>query len=62
MVGHHPLGFMYFSWALGPSNRRGGVKLTGQFGFMLLHGLIIEPKIISRDTMLEDFILIFLFD
>ena len=37
-------------------------KLTGQFGFMLLHGLIIEPKIISRDTMLEDFVLIFLFD
>jgi hypothetical protein len=37
-------------------------KLTGQFGFMLLHGLIIEPKIISRNTMLEDFVLIFLFD
>ena len=34
----------------------------GQFGFMLLHGLIIEPKIISRNTMLEDFVLIFLFD
>ena len=37
-------------------------KLNGQISFMLLHGLIIEPKIISRNTMLEDFVLIFLFD
>ena len=37
-------------------------KLTGQFGFMLLHGLIVKPEIISRNTMLEDFVLIFLFD
>ena len=31
-------------------------------GFMLLHGLFVEPEIISRNTMLEDFVLIFLFD
>jgi hypothetical protein len=37
-------------------------KLTGQFSFMLLHSLIIEPEIISRITMLKDFVLIFLFD
>ena len=37
-------------------------KLTGQFGFVLLHGLIVEPKIISCNTMLEDFVLIFPFD
>ncbi len=37
-------------------------KLTGQFSFMLLHSLIIEPEIISRNTMLKDFVLIFLFD
>ena len=37
-------------------------KLTGQFGFMLLHGLIVEPEIISCNTMLENFVLIFLFD
>ena len=37
-------------------------KLTVQFGFMLLHGLFVEPEIISRNTVLEDFVLIFLFD
>ena len=38
------------------------LKLFGQFSFVLLHGLFIEPEIVRRDAMLKNFVLIFFFD
>jgi hypothetical protein len=38
------------------------LKFFGQFSFVLFHGLLIEPEIIRRDAMLENFVLIFFFD